>query len=101
MSDVKDEIDFVSLTHRGHSDPLAECQEWAGENTTHVQTNHWFLGVADYNNSQIKEVPVPGNTAEDFHTYTIDWQEEHMRWLVDGVEMRRVNKRDTKVNGVQ
>jgi len=65
-----------------------------------VQTNHWFLGVADYNNSQIKEVPVPGNTADDFHRYTIDWQAEYMRWLVDGVEMRRGNKTDTEIGGV-
>lgn len=75
-------------------------QEWAGENTTHVQTNHWFLGVADYNNTQIKEVRVPGDTAGEFHKYTIDWQEEYMRWLVDDVEMRRVDKTDTEVEGV-
>jgi beta-glucanase (GH16 family) len=56
--------------------------------------------VADYSNSQIKEVPVPGDTADDFHTYTIDWQEEYMRWLVDGIETRRVNKTDTEVGGV-
>jgi len=99
MSDVKDEIDLVPpalLLTRSEADG----QEWAGENTTHVQTNHWFLGVADYNNSQIKEVPVPGDTADDFHRYTIDWQEEYMRWLVDGVEMRRVNKTDTEINGI-
>jgi len=99
MSDVKDEIDLVRR-RLPWTNYYADGQEWAGENTTHVQTNHWFLGVADCNNSQIKEVPVPGDTADDFHTYTIDWQEEYMRWLVDGVEMRRVNKTDTEVEGV-
>ena len=99
MSDVKDEIDLV-LRRLPSINSDADGQEWAGENTTHVQTNHWILGLADYNNSQIKEVSVPGDTAKDFHRYTIDWQEEYIRWLVDGVEKRRVNKTDTRIDGI-
>jgi beta-glucanase (GH16 family) len=96
MSDVKDEIDLV----RTQSRIRADSQEWAGEVTSHVQTKHWHLGVADYLNSQTKEVEVPGDTFYDFHTYTIDWQEDYIRWLIDGVEMRRVDKADTLDGGV-
>ncbi|CCK71105.1 chitin transglycosylase UTR2 KNAG_0G00480 [Huiozyma naganishii CBS 8797] len=75
-SGVQDEIDF----------------EWVGSNLTTTQTNYYWQGVLNYNNS--------GNitttdTFENFHDYEIDWQEDHITWSVDGVVGRTLYKNET------
>lgn len=65
-----------------------------------MQTNHWFTGITNYSDSQIQFEETPGDTADEFHKYTIDWQQEYIRWLIDDEEVRRVDKDDTEVDGI-
>lgn len=80
MSDVKDEIDW----------------EWVGANNHEVQSNYFFLGIADYANTKGKTHTVDGAALSDeWHTYTLDWQEEELHWLIDGKAIRTLKKADT------
>lgn len=44
----------------------------------------------------VEVVPLPssGNTAAEFHKYTLDWQEDYVRWLIDDEEVRRLERGD-------
>ncbi|WVF66528.1 hypothetical protein IAT40_001268 [Kwoniella sp. CBS 6097] len=79
MSDVKDEIDW----------------EFAGATTDKVQTNYWFLGVANYSATQGATTDVSSDASSNFHTYTFDWQEDYLNWMIDGQVVRTVMKTDT------
>ncbi|KAI9633273.1 concanavalin A-like lectin/glucanase domain-containing protein, partial [Dioszegia hungarica] len=79
MSDVKDEIDW----------------EWPGTATSEAQTNIWFLGIANYTNTLGQKVEMGTNTAEGFHTYTLNWQPDYLQWLIDGRVVRTINRADT------
>ncbi|WVQ64265.1 uncharacterized protein L199_002427 [Kwoniella botswanensis] len=79
MSDVKDEIDW----------------EFPGATTDKVQTNYWFLGVANYSATQGASSDISSDASSNFHTYTFDWQEDYMNWLIDGQVVRTVLKTDT------
>lgn len=80
MSDVKDEIDW----------------EWVGAANDEVQSNYFFLGIADYVNTKGKTHKVEGGKAsEEWHTYTLDWQEEELKWLIDGKVVRTLKKSET------
>lgn len=35
---------------------------------------------------------MPGDASAEFHKYTIDWQEESIRWLIDDEEIRVLNR---------
>nr|KIR48427.1 hypothetical protein I312_02272 [Cryptococcus bacillisporus CA1280] len=78
MSDVKDEIDW----------------EWPGADIDKVQTNYWFLGVANYSATEGASSSVSSDTTTNFHTYTIDWQENYINWSIDGLVVRTVRKTD-------
>lgn len=69
------------------SDTLDEIDlEWLGVDSGQVQTNYFGKGiVGDYNRGQFN--PAPNNQAE-WHTYTIDWTQDRIVWLVDGTEIR-------------
>ncbi|KAK8844802.1 hypothetical protein IAR55_006652 [Kwoniella newhampshirensis] len=79
MSDVKDEIDW----------------EWPGATTDAVQTNHWFMGIANYSATEGASVPVSSDTSSNFHTYSFDWHEEYLNWMIDGNVVRTLFKQDT------
>lgn len=80
MSDVKDEIDW----------------EWVGAEQHQVQSNYFFLGIADYVNTKGKTHDVSGSALSDeWHTYTLDWQEDQLKWLIDGKEVRTLTKAET------
>jgi beta-glucanase (GH16 family) len=81
MSDVLDEIDF----------------EWLGNDKTQVQTNYFYRGItANYDRGGFSGNP--GNQ-DGFHTYEIDWTESTLRWIIDGVTVRTLNKADTSAYG--
>lgn len=81
MSDVKDEIDW----------------EWTGNATTSAQSNYFFLGYANYTktNGGTHDVTSGGDTSQNFHTYSLNWQEDKLEWLIDGNSVRTLNKADT------
>lgn len=71
--------------------------EWLGADTSHVQSN--FFGKGDtstYDRGGIHEMSDP--TAA-FHTYTIDWNKDSMKWLIDGNLVREVAYADPKAKG--
>ncbi|CAG8575857.1 6640_t:CDS:2, partial [Ambispora gerdemannii] len=77
MSNVKDEIDW----------------EWVGYLLDKAQSNYFYRGIIDYGNADTH--PVSTSTFDDFHEYTIDWQETQLQWFVDGKLVRTLYKKDT------
>jgi len=76
MSDAKDEIDY----------------EWVGVDIANAQSNYYSQGVTVYTNGKNLTV---GNTVEKVHEYCIDWKPDTLKWLIDGKEMRSVERKDT------
>ncbi|AEO57264.1 glycoside hydrolase family 16 protein [Thermothelomyces thermophilus ATCC 42464] len=79
FSDVKDEIDY----------------EFVGVDLQTAQTNYYFQGIPDYNNSG--NITVSGNTYDEFHDYEIHWTPDEITWLVDG-KVGRTKKRSETWN---
>ena len=68
------------------SDDLDEIDwEWAGYNTSSVQTNYYGKGVTDYKNGGEHYVP---NADSEFHNYTTHWTQEKLEWWIDGELVR-------------
>jgi len=84
MSNVKDEIDW----------------EWPGAKTTEAQSNFFFQGNVDYTAGNGQTHTGLTDTNANYHDYTIDWQPDTLRFLIDNKEVRSVNKKDTLKNGV-
>lgn len=78
LSDVHDEIDY----------------EFVGTELTTAQTNYYFQGIEDYNNSGNISL---SDTFENFHTYEIQWTPDSITWLVDG-KVGRVKQRSETYN---
>ncbi|KAH7144356.1 concanavalin A-like lectin/glucanase domain-containing protein [Dactylonectria estremocensis] len=76
FSDVKDEIDY----------------EFVGVDLDTAQTNFYFQGIPDYENSANISVSDTFNT---FHEYEVRWTPEKIEWLIDGEVGRTQNKADT------
>ncbi|KAK4246056.1 glycoside hydrolase [Corynascus novoguineensis] len=79
FSDVKDEIDY----------------EFVGVDLQTAQTNYYFQGIPDYNNSG--NITVKGDTYDEFHDYEIEWTPDEIKWLVDG-KVGRTKKRSETWN---
>ncbi|KAJ2691539.1 putative glycosidase CRH2, partial [Coemansia spiralis] len=74
---VGDEIDF----------------EWVGSKPNQVQTNFFYHDILNYTNS--KKHDIGGDSSAAFHDYTIVWEPESISWLVDGKNIRTLNRKDT------
>jgi beta-glucanase (GH16 family) len=79
LSDVKDEIDY----------------EFVGTDLTVAQTNYYFQGIPDYDNSA--NITGLSDTYNNFHEYEIQWTPDTITWLVDG-QVGRVKKRSETWN---
>ena len=64
LSDALDEIDW----------------EWIGGNSTHVQTNYFAKGAADFKNAIWAPVD---NPQDNWHNYTVNWQQDKIEWYID------------------
>jgi beta-glucanase (GH16 family) len=84
MSNIRDEIDW----------------EWPGNHVNEAQSNFFYLGHVDYTAGNGATHGDLSDTYQNYHDYTIDWQPETLRFLIDGQEVRSVNKADTLVDGV-
>ncbi|KAL2752359.1 glycoside hydrolase family 16 protein, partial [Sodiomyces alcalophilus JCM 7366] len=73
FSDVQDEIDY----------------EWVGVDLETSQTNYYFQGIPDY--EQSKNISV-SDSFRNWHEYEIKWTPDEISWIVDG-EVERVRKR--------
>lgn len=75
-SNVKDEIDY----------------EFLGTKLEAPQSNYYWQGALNYSNE------ISGSTSdtyENYHSYTIDWQEDSISWAIDGSVFRTLKKSDT------
>ncbi|KAK0703990.1 concanavalin A-like lectin/glucanase domain-containing protein [Lasiosphaeria miniovina] len=79
LSDVKDEIDY----------------EFVGTELDTAQTNYYFQGIPDYDNSG--NITGLSNTYDNFHEYEIQWTPDTITWLVDG-KVGRVKKKSETYN---
>lgn len=77
MSAVGDEIDF----------------EFLGSKLNRVQSNYYYRGELVYN--KMLEVQISSDTNANYHDYEIDWTENRIHWIVDGVIVRTLYKEDT------
>ncbi|XP_006463217.1 hypothetical protein AGABI2DRAFT_194108 [Agaricus bisporus var. bisporus H97] len=86
MSDIKDEIDW----------------EFPGTHTTQGQTNYFWQGVIPTDKTNGKTTTESlSDTFSNYHTYTIDWQQDQLKFLIDGKNQQTVKKSDTiDSNGV-
>ncbi|KAI1498965.1 concanavalin A-like lectin/glucanase domain-containing protein [Biscogniauxia marginata] len=77
------------------SDDLDEIDwEWLGGDTTQVQTNYFGKGdTTTYDRGGFSGVSNPQN---EFHTYTIDWTKDYVRWIIDGQQVRELKYADAK-----
>lgn len=76
FSQVQDEIDY----------------EFVGSELETAQTNYFFEAIADHTHGANLNTT---NTYENWHTYEIDWKEDSITWLIDGVALRTLEKKDT------
>ncbi|KAF5566122.1 murein transglycosylase [Fusarium phyllophilum] len=76
FSDVKDEIDY----------------EFVGTELTDAQTNYYFQGITNYENSENITL---SDTFANFHDYEIRWTPDKIEWWVDGKLGRTLQKSDT------
>ncbi|KAJ7118681.1 glycoside hydrolase family 16 protein [Mycena crocata] len=83
MSNIKDEIDW----------------EFPGNTTTEGQSNYFWQGkVTQPNHGDV--TTGLSDTFGNYHDYTIDWQPETLKFLVDGKVVRTIKKSDTTENGI-
>jgi len=66
-----------------------------GVNLESAQSNYYWQGVTDYDNGFGIDTT---NTVSNMHTYTIDWQPDHITWLIDNKPGRTLYKNETYNN---
>lgn len=76
FSDVKDEIDY----------------EYVGVDLSTAQTNYYFHGIPDYENSENITVT---DSFRNFHDYEIRWTPDKIEWVIDGKVGRVQERKDT------
>lgn len=77
MSAVKDEVDFELL----------------GGSLDSAQANYYYQGELIH--TRMTQSSVKPDTYSEYHTYAFDWNEERIKWLVDGAVVRTVYRADT------
>lgn len=93
------------VPHDTMSRLIHTLQDWSGRNTSHVLASHDFLTwrerlPSDRGGDISSElVFLWGSAASDFHKYTIDWQPDYVRWLIDDAEVRRLEPSDLQGDG--
>lgn len=89
-------IDFEMQTAPGpgivtsvvlQSDDLDEIDiEWVGGDDAQFQTNYFFKGDDTvFDRGAFHPVSTPSKT---FHTYSIEWTKDYVKWFLNGVEVR-------------
>jgi beta-glucanase (GH16 family) len=77
------------------SDDLDEVDwEWLGGDTAQVQTNYFGKGdTTTYDRGAYHQV---ANPQSDWHTYTVDWTKDYVKWYINGTLVRTLNYADAK-----
>lgn len=77
FSDVQDEVDFENV----------------GVDLYKFQTNYYFQGVITLNHST--NITTDQNTFDEYHTLSLDWTEDSIKWIVNDQVGRTLKKSDT------
>ncbi|WQF86160.1 Putative glycoside hydrolase family 16, concanavalin A-like lectin/glucanase domain superfamily [Colletotrichum destructivum] len=77
------------------SDDLDEIDwEWVGGDNAQVQTNYFGKGdTSTYDRGAYHPV---SNPLSEYHTYTIDWTQESVKWIINGALVRELKYADAK-----
>ncbi|KAI1344132.1 hypothetical protein F5Y15DRAFT_103745 [Xylariaceae sp. FL0016] len=87
-SDIQDEIDWEFSGNQHGEQPLPPPDGmWTVETNIFAQGKMWD-GAATYQKDS-------HNPTTEFHTYSVDWDENHMNWYVDNKVVRSVQATDT------
>ncbi|KAI1397085.1 glycoside hydrolase family 16 protein [Hypoxylon fuscum] len=87
-SDAQDEIDYEFSGNQFGQKPFPpQDGKWAVETNIYAQGKMWD-GAATYQKDAYKP-------AEQFHKYSVEWDENHMNWYVDDKVVRSVQAKDT------
>ncbi|KAI6082899.1 concanavalin A-like lectin/glucanase domain-containing protein [Hypoxylon rubiginosum] len=87
-SDVQDEIDFEFSGNQFGQKPFPpQDGMWSVETNIFARGKMWD-GAATYQKDTFKP-------AEQFHKYSVEWDEKHMSWYVDDKVVRSVQAKDT------
>ncbi|CCF58204.1 hypothetical protein KAFR_0E00500 [Kazachstania africana CBS 2517] len=79
------------IIYSGVADEI-DC-EFVGVDLETEQTNFFWQATLNYTNSV--NATISSDSFDNFHTYTIDWQEEYIEWSIDGVVSRTLYKNET------
>ncbi|KAI2470657.1 concanavalin A-like lectin/glucanase domain-containing protein [Annulohypoxylon bovei var. microspora] len=87
-SDTQDEIDYdFSGNQFGHTPFPPKNGMWAVETNIFAQGNMWDGAVTHQKDSY--------KPAEQFHKYSVEWDENHINWYVDDKVVRSIQAKDT------
>ncbi|KAI1384727.1 concanavalin A-like lectin/glucanase domain-containing protein [Hypoxylon trugodes] len=87
-SDAQDEIDYEFSGNQFGQTPFPPKDGmWAVETNVFAQGKMWD-GAATYQKDAYKPT-------EQFHKYSVDWDETHMSWYVDDKVVRSISAKDT------
>ncbi|KAI0117591.1 glycoside hydrolase family 16 protein [Hypoxylon sp. NC0597] len=87
-SDTQDEIDYEFSGNQFGQTPFPpQDGMWAVETNVFAQGKMWD-GAATYQKALYKP-------AEQFHKYSVEWDEDHMNWYVDDKVVRTIQTKDT------
>ncbi|OTA98034.1 glycoside hydrolase family 16 protein [Hypoxylon sp. CI-4A] len=87
-SDTQDEINFEFSGNQFGQKPFPPKDgKWAIETNVHAQGKMWD-GAATYKKDAYKP-------AEQFHKYSVEWDESHVSWYVDDKVVRSIAAKDT------
>jgi beta-glucanase (GH16 family) len=77
------------------SDDLDEIDwEWVGGDNAQVQTNYFSKGDdSTYDRGAFHAVT---NPLTEYHTYTIDWTKDSVKWIINGAVVRELKYTDAK-----
>ncbi|KAI1187100.1 concanavalin A-like lectin/glucanase domain-containing protein [Nemania serpens] len=87
-SDIQDEIDREFSGNQHGEEPFPPPDgKWLVETNVYAQGRMWD-GAATYQKEAYKPTT-------QFHTYSVEWDEDHMSWLVDNQVVRSVQASNT------
>lgn len=76
------------------SDNLDEIDwEWVGSKPNEAQSNYFGKGNTD---SYDRGAVHPITSQDDFHTYSLDWTQEKLDWIINGQVVRTLKPSDVK-----
>ena len=85
---------FFTYTGPSDNNPWDEIDvEILGKDTTQVQFNYFVDGKGGH--EYMHELGF--DASEDFHTYAFEWHKTSIAWFVDGEEVHRVEKDESKM----